>query len=262
MGGFQMTKAEKTALYFERIGLTYRDTLIPDAALLKKLQYAHVTHVPYETTEIVDRHPLSLEDDDLFQKVVVEKRGGYCFELNGLFAWLLRSLGYSVNEYFARFLKGEAEPPKPRHRVLEVTLPEGKYLCDVGVGCRSPREPLLIREGIEQNQYGESYRFGKDDFLGWVLYEKNGTQWSPYFCYNESRMLPKDFYTPSFYCENHPDSPFLSLMLSIKTADGRVTLDKNTFRIWKNDTVTQEKELTDEQLDSVCRRYFGLPLHR
>lgn len=257
-----MTQQEKVKLYFERIGLTYTEGLQPNGALLKELQFAHVTHVPYETTEIVDRHPLSLEEDDLFQKVVVERRGGYCFELNGLFAWLLRSLGYRVNEYFGRFLKGEPEPPKPRHRVLEVTAPEGKYLCDVGVGCRAPREPLLITEGVEQPQYGECYKFGRDDFLGWILYEQENGVWSPLFCFNESRMLAKDFYTPSFYCENHPDSPFLRNMLSLKTAEGRVTLDNNTFRIWKNGVVVEECEMSDDALEATVQQYFGMSLHR
>ena len=247
--------------YFERIGLTYNENEPLDSELLKKLQYAHVTSVPYETTQIVDRVPLSLETDDLYKKIVTERRGGYCFELNGLFGELLRALGFEVHEYSARFLRGEKEPPKPRHRVLAVTTNEGRFLCDVGVGSKAPRHPLLMEVGVEQNQFGEAYRFEKDDFLGWVIWERNDGIWEQYFSFTECEHLNKDFYTLSYYCENHPDSPFLNNMLSIKTDIGRITIDKNIFKVWKNNSISSEKLLNDDELEKYCEKYFGLSLH-
>ena len=253
---------EQIKAYFKRIKLEYDENEPVDSALLKKLQYAHITAVPYETTEIVDGHPLSLEYDDLFRKIVTENRGGYCFELNGLFGELLRSLGFEVREYAARFLRGESEPPKPRHRVPVVTLNGERWLCDVGVGCKAPRYPVLLETGSEQELCGERYRIDTDDFLGNVLMEKNGNEWQPYFSFNDYPQLAKDFTTLSFYCENHPDSPFLVNMLSIKTDTGRYTVDKNIFRIWEGDTVKLEKEVDETELESICIKYFGMSLHR
>lgn len=253
---------EKVSAYFRRIGLEYDPGETVDEKLLAKLHHAHIVSVPYETTDIVDGIPLSLEEDDLFQKVVSEKRGGYCFELNGIFAWLLRELGYSVDEYFARFLRGEPEPPKPRHRVLSVTAGGERYLCDVGVGAKAPRLPLVMKEDIEQEQFGEVYKFIKDDFLGWVIMEKVNGEWKPYFSFTENRQLLKDFYTPSFYCEKHPDSPFLYNMLSLKTDTGRYTVDKNEFKVWKDNMVTECRIVTDEELEKICVEYFGMTLHR
>lgn len=249
---------EEIELYFERIGLKYDENEPLGIAQLRRLQFAHVTNVPYETTEIVDGHPLSLEESDLFRKIVTEKRGGYCFELNGLFGCLLRSLGYEVDEYMARFLRGEKEIPKPRHRVLDVKADGKRMLCDVGIGSEAPYYPLEITEGVEQ----DGYRFVRDGFLGLVLEEKVDGEWSRYFSFTENKQINKDFLTPSFYCEKHPSSPFLRNMISLKTPDGRMTIDYNTFRIIKNGKIIDEKVLTDTELESVCTKYFGMNIHR
>ena len=253
---------EEIRQYYNRIGLEYDENEPRDIALLNKLQHAHVTTVPYENTEIVDRHPLSLEKADLFQKVVVEHRGGYCFELNGIFGDLLRSLGFEITEHFGRFLRGESEPPKPRHRVLAAYLGDKKYICDVGVGSKAPRYPLLIAPGVEQEQFGEIYKIETDDFLGTVVTEKTENGFEPFFSFNDAPAINKDFITPSYYCENHPDSIFLVNMLSIKTDDGRYTIDKDVFKIWKDGNVIEEKQLDEAGLESVCRKYFGMELHR
>ena len=100
-----------TAAYLARIGLSDlpRNTT---AGTLEALQAAHLTHVPYETLDIVRGVPLSLEEDALFDKIVTRNRGGFCFELNGLFAALLRALHFPVTEYFGRFLR-DADPGVP-----------------------------------------------------------------------------------------------------------------------------------------------------
>ena len=83
---------EKIKKYFQRIGLEMPEEIVPDSKLLKELQFAHCTSVPYENLDILRGIPLSLEIDDLYEKVVVRGKGGFCFELNGLFAWLLEQL--------------------------------------------------------------------------------------------------------------------------------------------------------------------------
>ena len=122
---------DKVKAYFDRIGLTLPEHIVCDGALLKKIQYAHCTTIPYENLDIIRNIPLSLEEDDLFEKIVVNHRGGYCFELNGLYGWLLRQLGYKVTDCFARYLRGESTIPMRRHRVLKVEAADGTYLCDL-----------------------------------------------------------------------------------------------------------------------------------
>ena len=102
---------------------------------------------PYENLDIIRGIPLSLDVDDLYKKVVEEGKGGFCFELNGLFAWLLRELGYGVTEYAARYLRGEKEIPMRRHRVMKVVALDGVWCCDVGIGEVCPRYPVRLIEG-------------------------------------------------------------------------------------------------------------------
>src|SRR5690606_20497919 len=90
---------EKIHLYLQRIG--YEGPLDRSAKTLAQLQYCHLHTVPYENLDILRGVPISLELEDLFDKIVVRRRGGYCFELNALFGWLLRELGYPVTDYFA-----------------------------------------------------------------------------------------------------------------------------------------------------------------
>lgn len=249
---------EQIKLYFERIGLEYDKNEPQGIDQLNKIQYAHITHVPYENTEIVDGHPLSLEEDDLFQKIVTERRGGYCFEQNGLLACVLRSMGYEIEEYMGRFLRGETEIPMPRHRVLAVKIQGKIILCEVGIGSDAPYHTLEIVNGKEQ----DGYRFVKDDLLGTVLEEYVDGKWSPFFSFTECKQINKDYIPLSYYCENHPSSIFHTNMLSLKTPDGRVTIDGNTFRIRSNGEITFEKEMTESELCEICPRYFGMTLHR
>lgn len=140
----QSNKSEVIA-YLNRIG--FKGTLDGSFKTLADLQECHLHKVPYENFDILRNIPLSLETSDLFDKVVVRGRGGYCFELNVLFGWLLRQLDYPVTDLFARFWRDETNtPPKRRHHVLIVEAEGETYLCDVGVGGIVPRRPIQVIE--------------------------------------------------------------------------------------------------------------------
>ena len=250
----EKVKVEK---YFKRIGLEMPETIVPDSQLLKKLHFAHCTTVPYENLDIIRGIPLRLDDEGLYQKVVEEGKGGYCFELNGLFAWLLRELGYKVTEYASRYLRGESSIPMRRHRVLRVEAADGVYCADVGIGEVCPRYPLKLVEGLEQPQFDECYRFDKDEFLGWVLMDYYKGQWRQFYSFTEEPQLPQDYVALSCYCEKHPDSPFIHAeMFSLKTATGRITLDGNVYKEFKDGEVTV-KELSEDEMPAAYAK-FGL----
>ena len=248
---------EKVKAYFKRIGLDHPEKIVPDSELLQKLQFAHCTHVPYENLDIIRGIPLSLKTDDLYEKIVVQGRGGFCFELNGLFGWLLRELGYEVTDVAARYLRGETSIPMRRHRVLLVRAVDGTWCCDVGIGEVCPRYPLRLVEGLEQSQFDECYRFDKDPFLGWVLMDRHHGEWRQFYSFTEEPQLDVDFIAPTFYCEKHPDSPFFpDEMFSLKTAEGRITLDGNVFKEFRNGNV-EVRKLSESELSGAYRK-FGL----
>ena len=243
--------------YFARIGLEYPENPVPDSALLKKLHLAHCTTVPYENLDMLRDIPTSLEEEALFRKIVEEGKGGLCFELNGSFGNLLRALGYKVTDYAARYLRGETTLPMRRHRVMVVEATDGSWLCDVGIGERCQREPIAMTEGLVQEQFGETYKLEKEEFLGWVLWDLHHGVWQKFYSFTEEPQLVADFIAPNFYCEKHPESPFNKVeMFALKTLEGRKTLDGHVYKEFQNGEVTV-KELTAEEL-SAAYAEFGL----
>ena len=243
--------------YFARIGLELPEVITPDSELLKKVHFAHCTTVPYENVDMIRGVPTSLEEDALYQKIVEEGKGGICFELNGSLGNLLRALGYKVTDYAARYLRGETTLPMRRHRVLKVEATDGVWLCDVGVGEVCQREPVAMVEGLEQSQYGETYKLERDPELGWVLWDLHKGQWRKFYSFTEEVQLQVDYIALNFYCEKHPDSPFNKTeMFAVKTAEGRKTLDGHIYKEFKNGEVFV-KELTDAEMPEAYAA-FGL----
>lgn len=254
-----MTK-EKVQAYLERIG--YTGPIDGSAEMLAQLQECHLHTVPYENLDILQRKPLSLEIPDLFEKIVVKRRGGYCFELNALFSWLLRELGYNVTDYFARFWRDEPNPPpKRRHHVLKVEAEGRFFLCDVGVGGIVPRRPIEMVPGLVHDQGDESYKLEQVPEFGWMLYEKKKGVWSEIFSFTEEPQFPKDFITTSFWCERAPESIFKdSAMIAIRTKEGRNSVSGDEFRIFTEEGVHAFKPETEAEYKEALKKYFGIVL--
>ena len=244
--------------YFERIGLSSEPT--PSPEFLAALQLAHVTTVPYENLDIILGEPLDLSADAVYRKVVENHRGGYCFELNALLAALLRELGFSVRDYLGRFLKGESGIPLRRHRIIGVAFDGVECILDVGLGQSGPRIPLVLAEGLVQEQFGESYRFERDAELGWILLQQRGEEWNRLYSFTTEHQYEVDFVEPSFYCERHPDSPFNKKeIVAIKTIDGRKTVDGRTFKVFSGENLLSiEENMSDERLFEVLNTEFGI----
>ena len=248
-----------TNLYLERIGMRPED-VSHTYEFLKALQQNHICTVPYENLDILNGISIDLSKEALFEKIVTNRRGGYCFELGGAIAHLLADLGFATKCYFARFLKGENEIPVRRHRVVVTECDGKRYVIEVGIGIEAPRAPLLLKEGIEQECGNGTFRFSKDAFLGWVLNEKTGDQWSPYYAFIEEEQLDIDFIQPSFYCEKHPASPFnKSPMVAIKTPNGRRAINDRDYKVFENgELIHIEENVTDARLCEILKTDFGI----
>lgn len=248
---------------FERIGLKYSDDYVKDAELIADIQYGFQTNIPYENLDIIRRKPLSLEYDALYEKIVTNRRGGYCFETNGFLAEVYRSLGFNVVEYMARYLRGETDIPVRRHRVCVVDDCYGvKWICDAGIGQSAFRIPLKKEDGHTSEQFGEVYRVEYDpEFFGWIISDFHKGEWRRFYSFTEEKQLNIDYIMPSFWCENADESPFRPTeMFSIKNDTGRITLDGNILHIFDGDNVF-EKYLTEDEVKDAYGKYFGLPYY-
>ncbi len=138
--------------YLARIG--YGGSLEPTLGTLRDLHRAHLLTIPYENLDIHLGRTLLLNETEIFDKLVTRRRGGWCFEMNGLFAWALRELSFEVRLLGAIVERVESSVRKTDHLALLVVLDE-PYLCDVGFG-DGLLEPLPLRAG--------SYRQGFLDY--------------------------------------------------------------------------------------------------
>lgn len=230
-------------------------------ATLTKLQDAHLKYIPYENFDCLNGKITSLKRQDMFNKVIMHNRGGICFELNGLYNWLLESLGFDVTSYSARFIDKMETYQLRRHRVMCVALGDKRYLTDVGVNSESPRVPLEITEGLIQSDGISQYKFTRSEFWGWLLWQKErGKIWKRLFGFTEEPQIDKDFITASFWCDAHPDSPFIkSKKLSIFREDCNITVRGNYLKFYLGGRVKYRYKInTGAELKEILWEYFGI----
>jgi hypothetical protein len=161
------TTTEMRDAYLARLGIISPEA--PSLAFLQRLQRAHVQAIPYENLDVLSGRPVSLDPSDLYRKIIVGARGGYCFELNILFGWLLRELGYAPEFRMGRVWLRDPDAVPPRnHGTHVVQIEGGAVIADVGFGGRAPRRPLdLAKRDVsidDGDARGEPLRISR----GWV----------------------------------------------------------------------------------------------
>ena len=243
--------------YLDRIG--YRGPLTPTAETLRALQVAHLQTIPFENLSIHAHQPIVLDDESLFEKVVVRRRGGFCYELNGLFTALLRALGFQVTMLSAEVASadGTFSPPFD-HMALRVDLEE-RWLADVGFG-DSFRDPLRLDERGEQPELPRTFRIDEDSpYL--LLLRRDGPEepWQPQFRFTLQPHEYPDYAGMCHFHQTSPDSHFTrQTVCSLATPDGRVTLSGRKL-ITTRGGERQERLLgSDEERASVLRELFGV----
>lgn len=254
------------AMYLEHLGC-------PDAREVSKenlfrLQAAHLAQIPYTNLSFYKNGTLNpLDTESLFERLILQRKGGYCFELNGLFGELLRSLGYQVTEFFARWhFGGTEEIPMRRHRVLKVVLGDEIFLADAGIGSPCPVTPLKFEyETIQQKNF-RSYRIMKDPILGNVVQAETPEGFLPYFSFTEDPHFPQDFVYVHAYCVQQPDSVFRNKIFAHKlTADTQWMILNPTpenpgysLRIWQNGEFTCTPIRTKAEMQQILAEIYGL----
>jgi N-hydroxyarylamine O-acetyltransferase len=244
--------------YLARID--YRGPLAPTAETLRRLHVAHLLAVPFENLSIHAGEPVVLEDDSLFEKVVARRRGGFCYELNGLFAALLRALGFHVEMLSAAVARrGGGFGPEFDHMALLVTLEE-RWLADVGFG-DSFVEPLLIDERAEQAQGPRAYRIEEDGPRLVLLRRDGGGAWEPQYRFG---LEPHTFADYAGMCRFHQTSPESHFtrgrVCSRLTGEGRVTLSGARL-ITTSGGERVERELGDDgEYAAALLEHFGISM--
>ena len=239
----------------------------PSLALLRALHRAHLLAVPFENLSIHYGQPIHLEDAALYDKIVLRRRGGFCYELNGMFAWLLRRLDYRVTLLSARVAQHDGEfSPEFDHLTLLVSQVEGDdWLADVGFGDCFMR-PLRFVAGLAQDGGdGYRYRVQPDAADGdWLLERDGGSEaggWEPQYRFSLRPHVMSDFAERCIYQQTSPDSHFTQKRLcTLALPNGRVTLSDLRL-ITTRDGARDERMLASEDdYRAVLAERFGVTI--
>ena len=249
--------------YLERIGIP-KDQVTYDLGSLKILQRNHLLKVPFENLDIHWKRPIVLDTEKFFEKIVVKGRGGFCYELNGSFNELLRSLGFETYLVSARVFSGveNGHGPEFDHAAMIVRLNGEQYLTDVGFGAFTA-EPLRFVLDEEQSDPTGTFVIRKraDDYFE-VMKRQDGVWRSEYIFKDVPREL-SEFAEMCDFQQYSPDSHFKKGKLcSIMTEHGRKTLTDKSFIVTSRDKKTERPIISDEEFYSLLETEFGIVADR
>jgi len=245
--------------YLDRIN--YAGPLAPAAENLRRLQVAHLLAVPFENLSIHAGEPVILDDQALFRKIVSRRRGGFCYELNGLFAALLRALGFEVVMLSAQVADDDTHfGPDFDHMALLVTLDE-PWLVDVGFG-DSFVEPLLLSERDSQVQGDRAYRVVQDgERLVVMQRQEVGTSddWKPQYRFTLKPYQYSDYAERCKYHQTSPLSHFTNARICSRlTSRGRITLSDMRFITTEAGERLERPVETEKEYEEMLREHFGI----
>jgi N-hydroxyarylamine O-acetyltransferase len=247
-----------TTAYLNRIN--YHGPLTPDAETLRQLHRQHLLRVPFENLDIHLERQIVLDEGKILSKIIDQRRGGFCYELNGAFAALLRALGFDVIMLSASVARAEGGFGPPfDHMALFVQLEE-RWLADVGFG-DSFYEPLRLDYAGEQVQEEGAYRIARDGEHLIMERRDDSWLWKPQYQFTLQPYEYEDFAEMCRYHQTSPDSHFTQRRTcSLATRDGRVTVTDMRI-ITTTHGQRQERALaTQEEYAAALREHFSIDL--
>jgi arylamine N-acetyltransferase len=225
--------------YFDRID--YRGAVEPTLDVLQGLMTAHTQAIPFENLDPMMGVPVDdLGPDALIDKLVHRRRGGFCYEHNGLMGHALTEVGFRVRRLAGRVIwmaPPDAPVPAQTHTMLAVTFPgsQGPYLVDVGFGGQTLTSPIRFEIGNAQQTTREPYRL-EDRGDGLVLQAELRGEWQSLYEFSTQTRPPIDLKMGSWYVSTNPASHFVThLMASQVTADARINLAGRNLAIHRAD---------------------------
>lgn len=210
----------------------------PDAEFLNQLHYSHLFHIPYENIDIINKLEYSLDEENLYKKIIIDKRGGFCYELILLFKRLLTELGYNVQLLSAKIFHLPDLIPGPEfdHSILLVKIKDKSWFVDVGNALWFTKPLLMTSEHI-QIQNHQSYRILKNDEDEYTLFEKSiyDKKEIPQYRFTLKPRLNSEFIDICHYKWTSPESKFTKEYICSRITDtGRIYLKESGLIIIEN----------------------------
>ncbi|NJD22185.1 MAG: arylamine N-acetyltransferase [Melioribacter sp.] len=243
--------------YLARIGIAKIKS--PSIDFLMELQNQHLLSIPFEDLDIPERDRIILDIERIYKKIIPTKRGGFCYELNGLFHWLLTELGYKVDMLSARVYNNSKNELGPEfdHMTLLVHL-DKNFLVDVGFG-DSFRKPIEFSNGKVEDISGQ-YRmvYAKDNY---ELQRKENRGWALQYTFNLTPRKLSDFNKMCNFQQDSPTSHFRTTMkCTIATRTGRITVSNSSLTITENGKKTKTEVKNTDEFYRLIKKFFQIEL--
>ncbi len=244
--------------YLARIG--YEGPTQPTVEVLRNLHYCHLLSVPFENLDIGLKREIVCDEKSFVHKIVGLRRGGFCYELNGAFAALLRELGFRVTLLSARVPHADgSDGPEFDHLALRIDLEE-PWLADVGFG-DSFLKPLRLESADEQNEGRRSFRLVEESSVFELQMREPDANWKREYDFTLQPRQLGEFASMCRYHQTSPESPFTrKKVCSLATADGRVTL--SDWKLIQTRNGKREELILNSESEwrAVLKEQFGVVL--
>jgi len=246
--------------YFARIGCAARRT--PTLAVLNTIIAHHISAIPFENLDVLLGRPILLDPASLQKKLVRDRRGGYCFEQNGLLLLVLSELGFRVTPLSARVRIQRPRdfiPPRT-HLFIRVEIAGEAWLADVGIGGLSPTAALRLNDVGEQSTLHEPHRILREDGR-FFRQAKLGEEWSDVCEFTGEEMPLIDREVSNWWTSTNPSSTFRQNLMVARAGQGgtRLAILNREFTIRGGARIIERRELaTPAELREVLARYFDL----
>lgn len=253
-----MSFNKNTKTYLKGLELTFDK---PDLNFLNKLQSAHVAKYSFNNLAVLLGENIKIDSESVFNKIVIEGRGGYCFEHNKLVYDTLQDLGYKVRLLLAKVV-GDVEQEAPRtHRITLANLKDEYYIVDAGFGPFGSIYPIKLSLDEVQSQGFYHYRVqqAKTNEYSFEIEKEEG--FSTLYCFNLNEYTEADCTVSNFYSYQYPEAVFVNNLVVCNKLEKDIYSLRNAlfFHITK-DQKTEVKITTPSLLQSILLKYFALNL--
>lgn len=251
--------------YLARIG--YDGPVAPTLAVLRALQAAHVAAIPFEALDVLTGKGVEVDAASVDAKLIDQRRGGYCYEQNGLFLRVLQAIGFDATARLGRvrwMMAPDAPVTARSHMVIRVMLDGRPWLADVGFGAAAPTAPLAMDDRDPQPTAHEAYRIRQSHAEGsgeWLVEALLGDSWAAMYVFDDVPQEPIDIAVANWYTVTHPSSHFRHQLIVARASDAaRYVLRDNRLTIRFTDGRVEQAYLTADEIEAALADLFLLPV--
>ena len=251
----ELKRTDFSDRYIRALGM---QTSSPDLAFLTEITRHHTAKFAFSSVGPLLGDDLPLDTRSLYQRIVVDRRGGYCFEQNGLLYAMLQELGFDVSLYLARVIYDQDIHPPLTHRITLVKIDGHRYIADVGFGPLGPQRPVCL-SGKESAENFRSFRIEERRSGEFHMQTLRDGKFYSLYRFELARYGPSDCEVGHFYSHKHPAATFVNHLVVSSIMDDEIRSLRNHEYWLITENGEQRQVIADAaQLHAILNTRFGI----